>query len=229
MVSTCLPATGWLPAGLVCAVSTVGRVPARLFRHTRRQKVLAGAVQALGLHTSAGLVSNTEPLPCMCAYDVCPRSCAPLPRTDDLGLHSHLHCCLSVSVACSYRNVERNWRDFEPYVEENSPRQILQPCSWIGGGADGCSASNSWQGWLTPAGWDGKDPAVWQDAMRAIVPNMQELSIVPDVGHWILMEAPEEVNAQLARFLKHPETQAAMAGSRFSRGGGGAGSAAAKL
>ena len=165
----------------------------------------------------------------MCAYDVCPRSCAPLPRTDDLGLHSHLHCCLSVSVACSYRNVERNWRDFEPYVEENSPRQILQPCSWIGGGADGCSASNSWQGWLTPAGWDGKDPAVWQDAMRAVVPNMQELSIVPDVGHWILMEAPEEVNAQLARFLKHPETQAAMAGSRFSRGGGGAGSAAAKL
>ena len=72
---------------------------------------------------------------------------------------------------------------------------------------------------------------MWQDAMRAIVPNMQELSIVPDVGHWILMEAPEEVNAQLARFLKHPETQAAMAGSRFSRGGGGggAGSAAAKL
>ena len=107
---------------------------------------------------------------------------------------------------CSYRNVDRNWRDFGPM----DGRKIVQPCSWIGGGADGCTATNNWQGWLTPAGWDGEDPAVWQNAMREMVPNLQELQVVPDMGHWILMEAPDQVNAQLARFLSNPATQAAI-------------------
>ena len=43
---------------------------------------------------------------------------------------------------------------------------------------------------------------MWQDAMRSMVPNIQELSVVPDVGHWIQQEAAEEVNELLTDFLK---------------------------
>ena len=84
---------------------------------------------------------------------------------------------------------------------------------------DGCTASNAWRGWLTPPDWDGKDPAVWQDAMKAMVPNLQELEGVPSTGHWVLMEAPDAVNAAIERFLAHPDTQAAI----------GSGSTPAKL
>ena len=55
-----------------------------------------------------------------------------------------------------YRNVDRNWRDFEPF----QGRRIEQPTSWIGGGADSCVTSNSRNGWLTPPHWDGTDAAV---------------------------------------------------------------------
>ena len=89
-------------------------------------------------------------------------------------------------------------------------RKIEQPTSFIYGRADGCTASNGWSGWLTPAGWDGTDPVVWQNAMREMVPNLQEISAVDGVGHWILMEAPDDVNAQLQRFLDHPTTKAAL-------------------
>ena len=108
-----------------------------------------------------------------------------------------------------YRNVDKNWRDF---AEDPSMlgRKIEQPTAFIFGGSDGCTASNDWRGWLTPADWDGKDPAVWQDAMRNMVPNLQELVCVPKTGHWILMEAPDAVNPVIRRFLAHPDTQAAI-------------------
>ena len=105
-----------------------------------------------------------------------------------------------------YRNVDRNFYDFEQYIG----RKITQPCSFICGGDDGCTKTNMWRGWLTPPEYDGVDQTIWQQAMRQVVPNLQEIQIVPEKSHWILMEAPKEVNEQLERFLTSDDVKVAM-------------------
>ena len=67
-----------------------------------------------------------------------------------------------------------------------------------------------WRGWLTPPEYDGVDQTIWQQAMREVVPNLQEIQIVPEKSHWILMEAPKEVNEQLERFLTSDDVKVAM-------------------
>lgn len=39
------------------------------------------------------------------------------------------------------------------------------------------------------------------DAMRVLVPNVQEV-VIPDAGHWVQQEQPEAVNAALLHFLR---------------------------
>ena len=41
-----------------------------------------------------------------------------------------------------------------------------------------------------------------ETAMRAMVPNLREVKILPGVGHWTQQEAPEAVNEALIGFLK---------------------------
>ena len=38
--------------------------------------------------------------------------------------------------------------------------------------------------------------------MRAVVPNLREVVILPGIGHWTQQEAPEAVNRAMLEFLR---------------------------
>jgi pimeloyl-ACP methyl ester carboxylesterase len=78
-----------------------------------------------------------------------------------------------------YRNMDRNWELTEPVAE----RRVEQPAMFLTGELDMVRR-------FMPA-----------EAMRGWVKDLRAEIVVPDAGHWVQQQAPEEVNAALLEFL----------------------------
>ncbi|MFQ5381515.1 MAG: alpha/beta fold hydrolase [Dehalococcoidia bacterium] len=80
-----------------------------------------------------------------------------------------------------YRNIDRNWELSGPF----QGKRIEQPAFFMAGDRD-----------VVPFN------AEAETAMRAIVPDLRGVHVLPKVGHWTQQEAPEAVNEGLLSFLK---------------------------
>ena len=80
-----------------------------------------------------------------------------------------------------YRNFDRNWQ-LTPFLDG---AKILQPTFFLTGSLDGV---------LRMAPEEFK-------SLEVNVPNLWRKHLIPDVGHWVQQERPEEVNALLLEFL----------------------------
>jgi pimeloyl-ACP methyl ester carboxylesterase len=78
-----------------------------------------------------------------------------------------------------YRNMDRDWNEL-PQLEG---AKVQQPALFIGGAKDGVLAFTS------------------MDAMKANVPDLRDLIMLPGAGHWTQQERPKEVNEALITFL----------------------------
>jgi pimeloyl-ACP methyl ester carboxylesterase len=82
-----------------------------------------------------------------------------------------------------YRNIEGNWKALAPF----QGARVTQPALFIAGARD--EVINS------PVG---------ERSLKSLarnVPNIRDILLIPDAGHWIQQERPSEVNAALLRFL----------------------------
>ena len=86
-----------------------------------------------------------------------------------------------------YRNFHRNWE----LTPELDGAQVPQPSLFIAGEKDGVIR--------------GADRERLQTLMATAVPHLQEVVVVPEVGHWVQQEAPDAVNDALLRFLAAQE------------------------
>ena len=84
-----------------------------------------------------------------------------------------------------------NWYRCIPILNEVTPelseKKIAQPSAFIAGGEDDVLKYNP----ETP----------WHDLMRDWLADLRFLEIVPGVGHWIQLEAPERTTQEILRFL----------------------------
>jgi len=81
-----------------------------------------------------------------------------------------------------YRNLDANWRK----VKEFPPSRVSMPSFFIAGDRDVVVARN-------PAGIE---------AMKALLPNLRGVVMIPGVGHWTQQEAPGAFNDALLGFLR---------------------------
>lgn len=81
-----------------------------------------------------------------------------------------------------YRNMDRDWEE----LPELAGAKVTQPALFIAGDRDGVIARN-------PAGIEN---------MKALVPNLRDVVLLPGAGHWTQQERPREVNEALIGFLK---------------------------
>jgi pimeloyl-ACP methyl ester carboxylesterase len=79
-----------------------------------------------------------------------------------------------------YRNMDRDWEQ----LPELANAKVQQPALFVAGDRDGVVAFTSVEG------------------MKANVPNLRELVMLPGAGHWTQQERPAEVNAEMIDFLK---------------------------
>jgi len=79
-----------------------------------------------------------------------------------------------------YRNIDRNW-ELTEYLDG---RRIEQPALFVTGGDD-----------IVRRFMPGKGMERWFDDLRGFV-------VLDGAGHWIQQERPDEVNAELVRFLR---------------------------
>jgi pimeloyl-ACP methyl ester carboxylesterase len=79
-----------------------------------------------------------------------------------------------------YRNMDRDWEE----LPELATAKITQPALFITGETDPVRA-------FAPA-----------EAMKPLVPGLQDLIVMPGAGHWIQQERAAEVNDALIAFLK---------------------------
>jgi pimeloyl-ACP methyl ester carboxylesterase len=79
-----------------------------------------------------------------------------------------------------YRNLDRNWELGAPF----QGRKIEQSALFVAGDRDLIRAN---PGFEAP--------------MRAVVPNLRDVVILPGIGHWTQQEAPEATNDALIGFL----------------------------
>ncbi|WP_434387960.1 alpha/beta fold hydrolase [Melittangium boletus] len=79
-----------------------------------------------------------------------------------------------------YRNMDRDWEE----LPELATARILQPALFLVGEQDSTRA-------YSPT-----------EPMRALVPHLQDIRVVPGAGHWLQQEKPQEVNAALLAFLQ---------------------------
>jgi len=79
-----------------------------------------------------------------------------------------------------YRNMDRDWEQ----LPQLAGAKVQQPALFMAGELDGVIRMSN------------------PEAMRANVPNLRDLIILPGCGHWTQQERPAEVNAALAKFLK---------------------------
>ena len=82
-----------------------------------------------------------------------------------------------------YRNIDRNWDLSAPWQGAKIP----VPAVFIAGAKDGTI--------------QGEMGAARLREMETIVPQMREVLIIDNAGHWIQQERPEQVNEALLRFL----------------------------
>jgi pimeloyl-ACP methyl ester carboxylesterase len=78
-----------------------------------------------------------------------------------------------------YRNIDRNWRELEPYGE----RHVTQPAMFLTGEKDPVRL-------FSPA-----------EAMDGWIDDLRRVDVVDGAGHWVQQQAPEAVNAALLEFL----------------------------
>ena len=76
--------------------------------------------------------------------------------------------------------MDRDWEE----LPELATAKITQPALFITGETDPVRA-------FAPA-----------EAMKPLVPGLQDLIVMPGAGHWIQQERAAEVNAALIAFLK---------------------------
>ncbi len=81
-----------------------------------------------------------------------------------------------------YRNMDRDWEELAHL--ENA--KVQQPALFITGDRDGVIRMN-------PNGIE---------QMKALVPNLRDVVMLPGAGHWTQQERPAEVNAAMIKFLK---------------------------
>jgi len=79
-----------------------------------------------------------------------------------------------------YRNMDRDWEELRHLADA----KVQQPALFIAGDRD------------TVRGFTNIE------AMKANVPNLRGVVMLPGCGHWTQQERPEEVNAQLVSFLR---------------------------
>ena len=81
-----------------------------------------------------------------------------------------------------YRNMDRDWEE----LPELAGAKVQQPALFIAGEKDGVLR-------FTPL-----------EPMKAAVPNLKQIVLLPDCGHWTQQERPQEVNRELIEFLNGP-------------------------
>lgn len=81
-----------------------------------------------------------------------------------------------------YRTMDRDWEDLAPW--NGAP--LTQPSLFICGAADGSAD------WLSAA----------IDAFPTTLPGLVSSHLLPDTGHWVQQERPEEVGALLVDWLR---------------------------
>jgi pimeloyl-ACP methyl ester carboxylesterase len=79
-----------------------------------------------------------------------------------------------------YRNMDRSWELTAAW----QGRKIEQPALFISGDRDLI-----------------RNNPTYETQMRAVVPNLREVVILPGIGHWTQQEAPEAVNRAMLEFL----------------------------
>ncbi|MEM7018923.1 MAG: alpha/beta hydrolase [Pseudomonadota bacterium] len=82
-----------------------------------------------------------------------------------------------------YRNFDANWH----LLKELDPT-IQIPAAFISGAADMVIG--------------GADEAALKGMMQPIIKDLREITLIPEMGHWVQQEAPEETNAAILGFLK---------------------------
>ena len=80
-----------------------------------------------------------------------------------------------------YRNLDRTWQLSAPF----QGKKIEQPALFISGDRDLIRANPGFEA-----------------TMRAVVPNLRPVVMLPGIGHWTQQEAPDAVNRALIDFLK---------------------------
>ncbi|MGH1470329.1 MAG: alpha/beta fold hydrolase [Cellvibrionaceae bacterium] len=84
-----------------------------------------------------------------------------------------------------YRNFHRNWE----ITPELSGAKIEAPVIFLAGELDGVIRRASAE--------------QLEKSMKPVVPNLKEVILIPDTGHWIQQERPEETNKVILDFLKN--------------------------
>lgn len=82
-----------------------------------------------------------------------------------------------------YRNFHRNWE----ITPELADRKVSQPTTFIAGDKDGVIRGATAEQLTT--------------SMSRVVTDFRGVTLIPDVGHWVQQENPEETNAALLAFL----------------------------
>jgi pimeloyl-ACP methyl ester carboxylesterase len=86
-----------------------------------------------------------------------------------------------------YRNSERNW-ETTPQV---AGAKITVPVRFIAGARDG----------VIRRGGEGTVEELTQ-RMSRVATDLRGVVLIPDAGHWVQQEKPQETNAALIEFLK---------------------------
>jgi len=83
-----------------------------------------------------------------------------------------------------YRNIERNWE----ITEDLEDFAIKVPTLFLAGSQDMVI--------------QGATKEMLQSSMEKSILNLQEVILLPNIGHWVQQEAPEETNQALLNFLQ---------------------------
>lgn len=88
-----------------------------------------------------------------------------------------------------YRNFHRNWE----ITEDLADTKIGQPVLFIAGSKDIVIG--------------GATAPMLQGMMGRVLPNLKDVVLVPEIGHWIQQEAPEATNEAILSFLRASDRQ----------------------
>ena len=83
-----------------------------------------------------------------------------------------------------YRNIERNWK----ITEDLEDLSIKVPTLFLAGAQDMVIR--------------GATKEMLQSSMEKSIPDLQEVILLPNIGHWVQQEAPVETNQALLNFLQ---------------------------
>jgi pimeloyl-ACP methyl ester carboxylesterase len=82
-----------------------------------------------------------------------------------------------------YRNIDRNWA----LLGDKANTIIQQPVLFIAGDKDNVIGKTTREKLL--------------EKMQVTVPNLTDVILLPDIGHWVQQEAADRVNAEMLKFL----------------------------